>query len=764
MTAFFLLNLRNYLAFCELHPSILSKNNGLLRSSVKVVTNKVFIPNLEDVQPDLPSQTAIYFKETSMAFGLYRLSTLVGCISVALLAGCGGDGDSASAPVVAPAATAQFTGTAATGAALGNAAVAVSNTAGGSPCTEAPITTSALGSYTCTLKAGETAPFFIVVTDPTGNNPPMVSIATNTPAAGTPLTVNVTPLTTAIVAQLNGGDALGVVADKTKYVAASLAAIKANVLAQIAAVLSTIGAPAGYDPFTTSITVTTADQTGNTADQVLDFLKITRTATGQLALSTLADPNPVVLATATATGASVAPPTTNLDDLAGLARAMQLVALSWTQCYALPVAQRVTLVNGNITGVAAACSSEVTEAAKPSGAVAFKHNGYGYSEWFYRLLSSDAMTGAKFGVPEVMALYPADAAHAQERANINIKYVDNAGSPGNQITVVSNFAGSSTTARPSSWWISGNQWDTDLNIRTDIRRTENFALNTRSNFRNGLSLYIDARSTAPNASAFDSVHVTGSGLPTVGLWYYRAENSPQFTLSTRRDAAPVANIATLVPVCSGCSSFWISRTQGVSSSDASTYSTNPIYNANNSLLANNNTFQWASYNGSDGSYNGQAASGTRPTKGAVYTYSLYNGANLYKTETRTLLSDLVDATQGINLQWHGIGAATSAALDPANTALNGVQTSLPVDWAVNPAAEQVKNIWVSQTDGGYDNATRFPLGASSVNATPVGATTFTQLSGALMVTSAPYSGFREVGLAYRILDGSNKQAVYTYRP
>lgn len=316
-----------------------------------------------------------------MASGLYRLSALAGGICVALLAGCGGDGDTAATPVV-PVATAQITGTAATGAALGNAAVAISNTAGSAPCVEAPITTTALGSYTCTLKTGEAAPFFIVVTDPSGNNPPMVSIATTTPAAGTPLTVNVTPLTTAIVAQLNGGDALGVVADKTKYVAASLAAIQANVLAQIAPVLAAIGMPAGYDPFTTSITAATADQTGNTADQVLDVLKITRTATNALALSTLADPTPVVLATATATSTPVAAPVTNVADLT---KAMQLIALSWTQCYALPVAQRVTLVNGDITGVAAACSSAVTEADKPSGAAAFKHNGYTYSQWFYRL-------------------------------------------------------------------------------------------------------------------------------------------------------------------------------------------------------------------------------------------------------------------------------------------------------------------------------------------------------------------------------------------
>ena len=117
-------------------------------------------------------------------------SLLALCAGVALLAsGCGGggggDGGSASLPPVnqpvTPAA-AQLTGTAATGSALANAPVAITNSAGNSPCVETSITTSALGAYTCTLKAGETAPFFIVVTDPTGDKPPMVSVSTTTPA------------------------------------------------------------------------------------------------------------------------------------------------------------------------------------------------------------------------------------------------------------------------------------------------------------------------------------------------------------------------------------------------------------------------------------------------------------------------------------------------------------------------------------------------------------------------------------------------------
>jgi hypothetical protein len=144
-----------------------------------------------------------------------RVAVLAIAGSSAFISGCGGSGGGDGGGTSATPALGQFSGVAASGSAVGNASVTTTNHSSASPCVESPITTTPLGSYTCTVKAGETAPFFIVVTDPTGNTLPLVSIATTAPAAGSPLTVNATPLTTAIVAQLNGGDALGVVADKS---------------------------------------------------------------------------------------------------------------------------------------------------------------------------------------------------------------------------------------------------------------------------------------------------------------------------------------------------------------------------------------------------------------------------------------------------------------------------------------------------------------------------------------------------------------------
>ncbi|MGT2430775.1 hypothetical protein ACU4HD_22650 [Cupriavidus basilensis] len=356
---------------------------------------------------------------------------LSGAALLALAACGGGSSDSASSgstsdkPVVAAAASA-VTGTAATGAALANANVAITDSAGASPCQEAAVTTSALGTYTCTLKAGEVAPFFVVVTDPTGNTAPLVSVSTVTPAAGAKLTLNATPLTTAIVAQLSAdGNPLTVVSGKTVD-AAALQKVTANVVAQLASVLAAIGAPASYDPFSTAITAATAAGVGNTADQVLDIVKVvTDPATGKLALTTVDNPTPIAIATAASTGGTLAAPPAAV---ASLLQAAQAVAKGLSACFALPVAQRVTSSNANLSasqggpevdGVASACQNIAADSSNAAG-IDFLQNGFYFGQLLYGILTSDTMTGAQFSVPEIMAFYPAastasgrDEAHLQ---------------------------------------------------------------------------------------------------------------------------------------------------------------------------------------------------------------------------------------------------------------------------------------------------------------------------------------------------------------
>ncbi len=435
-------------------------------------------------------------------------------LSVAVLAlsacgggdGGGGDSSSSKAQIDTPATpSAVLSGTAATGSALANANVAITDGGGNAACQESTITTTALGSYTCTLKAGETAPFFVVVTDPTGNTPALVSVATTTPAAGASLTVNATPLTTAIVAQLSAdGNAMSVVNSK-QVDAATLQQVVSNVLAQLSQVLSAIGAPADYNPFSTSIVAATASGVGNTADQVLDIVKVvTNPATGKLALTTVDNPTPVDMATASSSGTQLDKPAAGV---ASLPQAAQLMAKALNACFAIPTSQRVlardtsvAAANGGpeVTSAAAACQDIAADSSNAAG-VDFLHNGYSSAQFFYSLLTSDTMTGAQFSMPELMAFYPGTSPSDPDRAVLNIRYLDADGNAGNVITVARNIDNTSSTARPTNWWLVGNQHPADVSIRLQVRRVEqlnpSFSLtdNRMSTFQTGIQVNANAR-------------------------------------------------------------------------------------------------------------------------------------------------------------------------------------------------------------------------------------------------------------------------------
>lgn len=688
-------------------------------------------------------------KRLTLAFVSAGLMTFYGC-------GGGGSGSSATAPS-SPA----FQGTAATGAALANAIVAITNSAGNSPCTEASITTTALGSYTCTLKSGETAPFFVVVTDPTGNTSPLVSVAMTTPVAGSPLTVNVTPLTTAIVAQLStDGNALTVVSSKTVDLVA-LKTVSANVVTQLSKVLTAINAPAGYDPFTTSITAATASNTGNTADMLLDVVKIvTDPTSGKLALSTVGDPTPIILATATTSGSSVAEPTAGVSTLS---QAAQLSAQAFTACFALPTSQRVVntttpppaLIDGGpeVNDVDPACQN-LTASLNSAAGMKFIHNGKSAGQFFYLILTSDSMTGAKFSTPEIMAFYPADSNNSRDRAILNIRYVDTAGNPGNVITIAANFPGTTSSTRPTNWWLVGNQQLVDTSTGLNFRRIEQ--MNTvsppstaaLSQFRSGIQFIISTN--GPKSNNYSSAQVTGPGLPTSGLWYFKNPNSsqPLMDLSSYRGASP-STLSPQYAVGGGCTSncpaFWFGKTTGITAST-------------NSYVTNPSSTYWSKGSGSggDGSFNG--VSGIRPKKGDIYTIKLYSGTTIYLTYTKVLLSDVVDPVLGSQLPWNTLGPKSNAALDPSNTSLNGPQSTLVLDWIQNVAAQQIKIASASTTDNGaYSVLTDVGKGLTSVtiSATP---NLFTGLSG----TPSASNGFRGLYFNYRMQDGSIKSSVYLY--
>ena len=237
--------------------------------------------------------------------------------------------------------------------------------------------------------------------------------------------------------------------------------------------------------------------------------------------------------------------------------------------------------------------------------------------------------------------------------------------------------------------------------------------------------------------------VTGPGLPTAGVIYARSSVNYWFAISG-------------VGSCEACNTFWLAKTKGLSGSDAASYRPNPTTNANWSQKA---TGAYA-YNSTTG-----LMEGTRPTKGSVYTFVLYKSStpSTTITETRTLLVDLVDPTQGIRLPWNTAGASVLAALDPSNAALAGPVTSLPLSWVQNPVAELVKEVWISQSNGGYNNTSPFKLGTTSMVATTDAGNPFTDLTlGASAQNTTPTGGFREIGMNYKMLNGSTKVDNYQY--
>ena len=688
-----------------------------------------------------------------------------GIVSASLLTiyGCGGGGGGSAGVGVPPGQTtpARLEGVAATGAALANAVVVITNSAGQSPCVQTSISTTALGSYTCTLKSGEAAPFFIVVTDPSGNTPPLISVATQTPPSGTALTTNVTPLTTAIVAQLSpDGSALTLV-NSGKLDADALKKVTTNVVAQLTNVLAAVGAPAGYDPFTTSITAATAAGTGNTADMLLDVVKVAADpVTGKLTLTTVDNPVPVPLATASAASTPVQKPTAGISSLS---QAAQIAAKTFAACFAVPTAQRVLSKDSTIpasqggpevTDTAAACQDIVADSDNAAG-FAFMHSGYRAGQFFYNLLTNDKMTGAQFSVPEIMAFYPADTtasppnASAYERAVLNIKYIDADGNPGNLVTVAANLPGTSSKARPTNWWLVGNQQPVDVRVTLNIRRVEqrNTSPNNAekfSTFQTGMAFFVNT--TGPGSSNEDGAlkfaRISGPGLPGngdkgTGLVYVASTGQHGYMdlynkTGKLNEGSQCGNGQNF-----NCPNLWFSRTKGIAGVDASILANNPP-----SLGLG---FVWA-----------QAADAIDPAKvikGARYKVELFYGNSNTPAHTfhKTLLSDLIQATQAVKLPWNTIGTQTVSALDPIGT-LTGEQATLPVNWVQNPEAQQINgvNVIINTTFGSYGSLKNVPKGATSVIVNNV----------PLFSTTNPVG--RTLLFSYRMLDTSYKSAVYTY--
>lgn len=685
---------------------------------------------------------------------------------VALLAACGGGSSEPTPPAPPPPpAAAQLDGTAAVGAALSRANVTITNR-DGAVCQEATIVTSDTGAYSCTLQDGKTAPFVIVVTDPSGAVEPMVSIGTATPQPGTPLTVNVTPITTAIVAQLSPDrSALSAVATPASIDLTALEAVKAKVLEQLAGVLGALGA-VNYDPFTTPITAATASVSGNTADRVVDVLRFS-TVNGETLVTTVDNPTGTV-PLADATTAQPAPVAAPGDGVATLSNSLRLASTVLGNCFRLEVAQRVlatdTTLPANqggprITEVAPECEDVVHDD--------YLHNGYLAGQQFYGLMNDANMTGAVFALPDVMRYIEDTSAADHDRAIVNIRYVDRNGNGGNIFTIAQKFPGHpENAARGTEWWLVGNQQPIDSSIRPTIRRREQLAPNpgsapfasaAASRFESGINIFINK--DGPNSSGMRAVRVRGPGLPAAGLVYTRPDPSlvlSQTWMNVRRKdgntdptaATPAANVGNI---------FILQRTAGITGADATTVRPQP--NAGNS---NNTQFiNWAH------PLDYGVAPGTADfiDFAALKAQTLYAFEVFYDGETtarysfnKTLQQPVVPATRAAALQWVDLTSATKGYLDPAN-ALAASQTSITLNWSANPYADTIASAGVYTGVGGN------PVNQGLVGVAR-GATTATADAPLSQGVTVPFpaltgdgTSHRQFQLRYRTLNGSYKDSM-----
>lgn len=688
----------------------------------------------------------------------------------AVLAACGG-GDS-STPAPAQGAAQIVRGTAATGAALANASVTVTDSGGTNVCSEASIVTSGIGAYACTLISGKTAPFIVVVTDPSGSHLPLVSVTTVTPTAGTPLVVNASTLTTAIIGQLVGGDPLGVKASPTLINATKLDALKAKVLAQLADFLSTIGAPPGYDPFTTPIIAATSSVSGNTADQVIDLLRIT-TVAGVTTVATVDNPGAAVALADTSTTAATklaAPSTT----VASLADAVRLLAPALNKCFGVTSAQRAlttdTTVAANNGGpTVTATAAECQDITHPS----YLNNGYSAGQAFFGLLTDPNMDGAVFSPPEIMLFLPATAPSLADRAVINVRFTDKNGVAGNVITVAQKFAGSAATSgRPTDWYVYGNQQSVDSVVRPFVRRSEQFAPNPgtapfanagASRYESGIDIFVNK--DGPHSSGMRAARVKGPGLPPAGLVYTRPDASictDQNWLNIRRKdgltdttsataAADVGNI------------FRLQRTIGLTGTDATNVRPNP--NASNT---NTTAFiSWAHPLDYGANVNATSYIDFTALKAStVYQFEIfYDGETTPRyTFNKTMLAPVIPAVNAGGLPWIALTAATLGYLDPANT-LGGPVASMSLGWTANPAAETIRSAGVySFGNGSSVNQGQIgvPRGATSAVGNAPGIAAGCAAGTAFRALTTDGSSNRTIQLRYRVLDGSYKDGTWRY--
>lgn len=670
--------------------------------------------------------------------------------------GSGGSGQPvATAPTPAPdpiatPAPASIGGTVATGAALAGAAVRILDRTGADSCTVTPLLANDKGAFSCELKSTAAPPLVLLATDPSGLRNPMVSLVTALPTAGARATANISPLTTAIAAQLAPNkDPLSLVSNPASLAAidaTALQAVRANVARQLAAVLTSVGLdPATFDPISTPFVG--GSNTG--ADKMLDQVRVSF-ENGSPVLSNTLNPDapPVPLADAgTTTPATVA--TSAAGDFS--VTELDFLQTGFTGCFALPSASRTA---------SPACDGLVVDDAPgaQTGNASYLHSGLNASGAFGGLIASADMDGARFNRPEMLRYTTQQ--NGRDEAVVNLRFTDKNGVPDNRILVVKKFENTATAARNTNWWLYGNQRTVNAYVRASIRRQEQLLpaafqeqYNTGpSRYQTGLEIFVARTGYGPSLSNLRYARVKGPGLPTAGLVFADPGDLPQSWMSILNASGTIpAGAQQFVP--NSTNIFNLQRSRDITGPDAFALRANPSITQPTTAFPN-----WAH----------PSMYGETPSADWRFDLSKVPGWSRYEFELFTaadanpatptnptpalsfalrMVTPVVPAAYAATQQWHTIPDSTRAL------ASNGAPeaSALTLEWLINPYAERIESVNVySFVDARTVNSASMPVakGASSQSVTAVGGT-FPALTTSKFVS-------RTLQWRYKMLDGSYK--------
>lgn len=587
----------------------------------------------------------------------------------AALSACGGGGSSSSAgtgtstgSTVANATT--MSGTVAVGNALAGATVTIIDVNGKT----ATATSGSDGSYNVSL-AGLTAPFVITATVPSGVSTTLYSVvASLSTTGGAPLTVNVTPLTTAVAALLAAdGDPTSLVQSgaSSTVTSAAVSAAVAKLDTALTSILKANGLPSTFDPIGSAFT---ANQSG--ADAVIDSVSVAPSVKGTgLQLVSLADPDtPISLNQGTAVSTPLKAPTQVANYLSSL-------VTSLAQCMA-------DVQGGSTTTASTACSTALD--------ANYLNNGMSFA-----LRHSLFWKGTRLQGIKTLAFLPAGTLPAITNPAALVYFLIT------EPDGTQNFASDIVQQLPNgSWDIIGNQARFPAYIASFVGRMQYLDSADVSNgrYESGLTIQI------PTAVGFNGVRtfvgsalVQGPGLPSNGVYMLGGYSGfgPYLRFPTAAVMAP-PKVQSSVPTWPdvGMSDQYKWSWAGLSSSSSATVPATADYASAQADV-----------------------SGIRQFGAYTVTFYDYSGNAIGTPETVLNVAANASAATGATVPWPTLGSDVIAnLLTPGGAGAKTVETTLAgkvpsatIDWTVPSAALSYPNTWVrvdSQSGEQFTNGTQ----------------------------------------------------------